>query len=125
MVKSLIICKEWRNWDTAEFELETKWSPADCLHLLTYASMFGLDLADHRNEGGQILFIEFCDWAIKKKSDLENIQAKKEKGKKNPQLVASTANKISGKSASRNLPKLRVKSSAQDHNIEKHSDYRC
>jgi hypothetical protein len=22
--------------------------------------------AEHRNEGGQILFIEFCDWAIKK-----------------------------------------------------------
>ena len=31
----------------------------------------GSNGAERRNEGGQILFIEFCDWAIKKQLGID------------------------------------------------------
>jgi hypothetical protein len=34
--------------------------------LISTVCLYRSDGAEHRNEGGQILFIEFCDWAIKK-----------------------------------------------------------
>ncbi len=83
-----------------------------------------MDSSDYRNDGGLILFIEFCDWAIQKKVDSGAIQTTKAKGIEFAQKRTGKANTTAGKPDSHHLHEIHLKSSEKNQNIEKHSDYR-
>ncbi len=104
------------------------------------------DCEEHRNGGGQILFIEFCDWAIKKQLGSQDDggaldpQAKPEGGEAGhvqvrpaaqEAVTPSAAGRSSRpRSAARDRPTRATPSAVSKSKeycgiIEKHSDYRC
>ena len=104
------------------------------------------DGGERRNEGGQILFIEFCDWAIKKQLGSQadaGVATPRAKGGEagNPRRVSpvptqmktpsSSARSTMPRSAPRDRPTRATPcavSKSQENIcgvIEKHSDYRC
>ena len=97
--------------------------------------------AERRNEGGQILFIEFCDWAIKKqlgKQEDGGVAAPHSKGGGAGQGLATAPEAVTPSAAARSTrPRSATRdrparatplavSKSQEYGgiIEKHSDYR-
>jgi hypothetical protein len=96
----------------------------------------------HRNEGGQILFIEFCDWAIRKQlgsQDDGGVAAPRAKGGEAGHVLPVAQEAITPRAAARSTrprsaardrptratPSAASKSQEYGGIIEKHSDYRC
>ena len=100
------------------------------------------DCVEHRNGGGQILFIEFCDWAIKKQLGNQedgSAAAPRAKGGEAGQGLSAAPEAVTPSAAARSTrPRSATRdrparatplavSKSQEYGgiIEKHSDYRC
>ncbi len=68
-------------------------------------------LVAHRNKGGQILFLEFCDWAVKQKQ----LSSQDDLNKKSGFGAVRAINAMTGND---------TKASEKNQIIGKHSDYR-
>ena len=102
----------------------------------------GPDGVEHRNGGGQILFIEFCDWAIKTQLCSQDFGGAASPGAKGveaghvrPAAQEAVTPSAAGRSSrprsaardrpTRATPSAVSKSQEYGGTIEKHSDYRC
>ena len=97
------------------------------------------DAAEHRNEGGQILFVEFCDWAIKKQLCTQECGSVPAKVGEAGHVLSASPGAVTPSAAARSTrPRSAVRdrptratplavSKSQESGgiIEKHSDYRC